>query len=65
MTRSTGARSFPIGMYAVATNAMSGALGFGFLDPLARLFSYAAILVWTVTILAFLRATLARLGPAR
>ncbi|GAA6200899.1 tellurite resistance/C4-dicarboxylate transporter family protein [Aquicoccus sp. SU-CL01552] len=56
---------FPIGMYAVATNAMSAALGFGFLDPLARLFSYAAIVVWTVTFLAFLRATLARFGSAR
>lgn len=56
---------FPIGMYAVATDAMSGALGFGFLDPLARLFSYAAILVWAVTFIAFLRSTLARFGAAR
>ncbi|TDE35107.1 tellurite resistance/C4-dicarboxylate transporter family protein [Antarcticimicrobium sediminis] len=53
---------FPIGMYAVATEAMSGALDFGFLDPLARLFSYAAIAAWTVTFLAFLRATVTRFG---
>ncbi|MDX2482064.1 MAG: tellurite resistance/C4-dicarboxylate transporter family protein [Pseudodonghicola sp.] len=55
---------FPIGMYAVATEAMSGALDFGFLAPLARLFSYAAIAAWTVTFLAFLRATSTRFGGA-
>ncbi|MDE3149935.1 MAG: hypothetical protein KGL37_10750, partial [Acidobacteriota bacterium] len=45
---------FPVGMYAVATHTMSDALNFEFLDPLARLFSYAAVAAWSVTFLAFL-----------
>lgn len=48
---------FPVGMYAVASHVMASALKFEFLEPLPTLFSYAAIAVWLVTFLGFLRST--------
>lgn len=46
---------FPLGMYAVATHRMAAALQFDFLEPLPWVFSYVAMLAWTVTFIAFLR----------
>lgn len=59
---------FPLGMYAASTHQMGRAMGFAFLDPIARVFLYVALAAWLVTFGAWaarvgrgiLRATLPR-----
>ncbi|MGE0796889.1 MAG: tellurite resistance/C4-dicarboxylate transporter family protein [Lautropia sp.] len=56
---------FPLGMYATCTRQMGVAMGFGFLDPVATVFLYAALTAW-VTVFAGLLADLWwRVGGSR
>ncbi len=45
---------FPLGMYAAATWQMDRALDLGFLQPLPRMFLWAALAAWTVTYLGMI-----------
>ncbi|MFX0541226.1 tellurite resistance/C4-dicarboxylate transporter family protein [Roseovarius sp. S4756] len=47
---------FPLGMYAVSTFHMSRAMSFDFLGLLPRTFSWIALLAWTLTLIAYLKA---------
>jgi len=52
---------FPLGMYAACTWQMDRAIRLGFLDPVSRVFLYAALAAWTIVFLAMLHALLRRL----
>lgn len=47
---------FPLGMYAVCTQRLIGALGLDFLQPLATAFVWIATIAWTATFLGLLSA---------
>ncbi len=49
---------FPLGMYAVSTQAMSQALGLGFLDWLAPIFLCIALAAWAMAFAGLLRRVL-------
>ena len=49
---------FPLGMYAACTWEMDRAMGFGFLDPLARTALCIALAAWAVAFLGMLHALL-------
>ncbi|WP_427018754.1 tellurite resistance/C4-dicarboxylate transporter family protein [Pseudarthrobacter sp. P1] len=50
---------FPLGMYAVASMALGGALGLGFLDTIGRAAAVVALLAWTATAAAMVSTALA------
>jgi tellurite resistance protein TehA-like permease len=47
---------FPLGMYAASTHEMSAALNLRFLDPLAHVFLYAAIVAWLAASVGLVRS---------
>jgi tellurite resistance protein TehA-like permease len=56
---------FPLGMYAVATHEMAGALDIHFLDSLPWVFLCLALVAWAATFAGLLRAIWRTLGAAR
>jgi tellurite resistance protein TehA-like permease len=51
----TWALVFPLGMYTVATHAVVGATGLGFLLPIAQVMLYVALAAWLLTFVALVR----------
>lgn len=54
---------FPLGMYAAATHAMIGAMGFAFLDPLPLIFWYTALIAWAAAFAGLVFDLLQRIRP--
>jgi len=48
---------FPMGMYAVATRQLNLAMQFNFLDTVAQIITYAALLSWLITFYSLLHRT--------
>jgi tellurite resistance protein TehA-like permease len=55
---------FPLGTYATATFMLADVTGLAFLHPIAKVFFYAALLAWVVTLAGMIRkAARSRLAP--
>jgi tellurite resistance protein TehA-like permease len=52
---------FPLGMYATCTFEMAHAMSLDFLVPVARVFVYAALLVWAATFVGLVRSLISSL----
>jgi tellurite resistance protein TehA-like permease len=55
---------FPLGMYAVCTFEMAGAMSLDFLLPVARVFVYAALLAWATTFVGLVQSLVRSLRSA-